>query len=201
MGKTWSHWLLEGVFIVLSVGLAFTVGQCRESRSNHELAGRVLRSLQAEVEHNLALVEPLQPIHERWANALDDADTSDATKGGFDYYFSLRPELPPNSKSAFAFPRRSAWDAAQSGGALRLLDYDLVATLSDIYSTQERASNNLERLSMTASSPLVFDPVNRKASVRVLWLVIADVASTEAVLLDLYRQGLPAIRAAAKAEP
>ena len=74
VGKTPVHWLLEGLFIVLSVGLAFGVGQYRESRADHELAARVLKSLQAEVEHNLAILEPLQPIHRKWADVLAKAD-------------------------------------------------------------------------------------------------------------------------------
>src|SRR5687768_9305204 len=50
LGKTTSHWFFEGLFIVLSVGLAFAVGQCAESRAERELAERVLMRLQAEVE-------------------------------------------------------------------------------------------------------------------------------------------------------
>jgi len=40
IGKTPAHWLLEGLFIVISVGLGFGVTQYRESRANHELAGQ-----------------------------------------------------------------------------------------------------------------------------------------------------------------
>ena len=41
IGKTAVHWLLEGFFIVVSVGLGFGVAQYRESLANHELAVRV----------------------------------------------------------------------------------------------------------------------------------------------------------------
>jgi dimethylhistidine N-methyltransferase len=49
MGKTLGHWLLEGLFIVISVALGFWVTQLREERQSHELAARVLTGLQAEV--------------------------------------------------------------------------------------------------------------------------------------------------------
>jgi hypothetical protein len=43
-----------------------------------------------------------------------------------------------------------------------------------------------------------FEPASRVASVRLLWLTMADIQSSETVLVALYRQHLPAIRAAAK---
>ena len=46
VGKTTVHWVLEALMILVSVGLAFAVAEYRESRANHELATRVLRSLQ-----------------------------------------------------------------------------------------------------------------------------------------------------------
>lgn len=202
VGKTPVHWLLEGLFIVLSVGLAFAVGQYRESRANHELAARVLKSLQAEVEHNLAILEPLHPIHRQWTDALAKADTSKSNQTGLDVFFGTRPALPADAKSPFAFLRRSAWDAALSGGALRLIDYDVATALSDIYTTQEIASGNMHRLTTGAlSSTATFEPASRTASVRLLWMTMADIESSEVVLLDLYRRHLPAIRVAANAQP
>jgi hypothetical protein len=198
IGKTAVHWLLEGVFIVVSVGLGFGVAQYRESRANHELAVRVLKSLQAEVEHNLETLAPLVPIHRVWTDALDKADVSNSTKSGLDLYFDTRPKLPEGAKSSFAFLRRSAWDAAVSGGTLRLIDFDVAAALSDIYVTQEIATSNVGRLvNGPFSSAATFDPANRAASVRMLWLTMADIQSSEAILIDLYRRHLPAIRAAA----
>ena len=202
VGKTPVHWLLEGLFIVLSVGLAFGVGQYRESRADHELAARVLKSLQAELEHNLAILEPLQPIHRKWSDVLAKADTSRSSQTGLDVFFVTRPALPADAKSPFPFLRRSAWAAALSGGALRLIDYDVAAALSDIYTTQEIVSDNLHRLTTGAlSSTATFEPASRTASVRLLWLTMADIESSEVVLLDLYRQHLPAIRAAANTKP
>ena len=198
IGKTAVHWLLEGFFIVVSVGLGFGVAQYRETRANHELAGRVLKSVQAEVEHNLETLAPFVPIHQAWVNALEKADVSKSNQSGLDLYFDTRPKMPEGAQSSFAFLRRSAWDAAVSGGTLRLIDFDVAAALSDIYVTQEIATGNVQRLvSGPFSSTATFDPARRAASARMLWLTMADIQSSEQILIDLYRRHLPVIRAAA----
>jgi len=199
--KTPPHWLLEGLFIIVSVALGFGVAQFGEYRNNRQLASRALGSLEAEVEHNLAILEPLVPIHGRWVEDLAKADTSKSSQAGLDVYFATRPDLPADAKSPFPFLRRSAWDAAMSGGALRLIDYDVATALSEIYRLQEIATGNVDRLANGAlSSTAVFEPASRVSSVRLLWLTLADIQSAESALLDLYRQHLPTIRDAAHAE-
>ena len=201
-GKTAAHWLLEGLFIVVSVALAFGAGEYCEYRANRELAARILESLRAEVEHNVAILEPLVPVHEKWAGALAKADASNGNQSGFDVFFATVPKLPAGTQSVFPILRRSAWDAALSGGGVRLLDYALVAALSEIYDLQEIAGGNVVRL---AAGPFVstetFDYANGAASVRMLRVNVANIYSSEVVLLDLYRKHLPAIRAAANADP
>jgi hypothetical protein len=201
LGKTPAHWLLEGLFIVLSVALGFGVAQYRESDANHELAARVLTGLRGEVEHNLAILEPFVHRHRKWMEGLEKADLSKDGQSGFDVFFDLRPEVPAAEKSNFPFLRRSAWDAAVSGGILRLIDYDVAAALSDIYMTQDIAQGNVARLvNGPFSSVATFDPNNRRASVRLLWLTMADIESSEEALVELYRQHLPLIRSAANHE-
>lgn len=198
--RTPPHWLLEGLFIVVSVALGFGVAQFGEDRNNRHLATRALASLQAELEHNLAILEPMVPIHRRWVEDLAKADTSKSSQSALDVYFATRPDLPADSKSPFPFLRRSAWDAAMSGGALRLIDYDVATALSEIYRLQEIATGNVERLANGAlSSTAIFEPASRVSAVRLLWLTLADIQSAEAALLDLYRQHLPTIRGAANA--
>lgn len=133
VGKTAWHWALEALMILVSVGLAFGVAEYRESRANHELATRVLRSLQDEVEHNLATLEQWSDLKAKFRDALQHADTSDSTRNGLDVYVAVRPPLPPGATFDVPFVRRGAWDAALSTGALRLIDYSVVAGLSDIY--------------------------------------------------------------------
>lgn len=202
IGKTPPQWLLEGLFIIVSVALGFAVAQFGEYRSNRELATRVLKNLQGEVEHNLALLEPMVPIHHKWVEALDKADTSNSSQSGLDLYFATRPPLPEKTESPFPFLRRSAWDAAVSGGTLRLIDYDVAAALSEIYRVQEIATGNVDRLAKGAlSATATFDPDSRVASVRLLWLTTLDIESAETILLERYRKHLPMIRAAANVDP
>jgi len=140
-------------------------------------------------------------MHTRWLEGLQKADSSTGSQAALDVFFATRPPLPLDGKSPFPFLRRSAWDAAISGGALRLIDYDVAAALADVYRAQELATANVERLATGAlSSTTTYDPASRAASVRLLWLTLADIESAEALLLDLYRQHLPTIRNAAGRE-
>ena len=191
-------WLLEGVFIVISVALGFGVTQCGQYRDNRELAAKALTNLAAEVESNRQALEPLMPIHRQWVAALEKADVSNSNQAAIDVYFAVRPALPDGAKSPFPFLRRSAWDAAMAGGALRLIDYDVTTSLSEIYRLQDTVTENVQRLANGAlSSPATFDPASRSASIRLLWLTMIDIEQAEAALLDLYRRHLPHIRTAA----
>jgi uncharacterized protein YbjT (DUF2867 family) len=86
-----------------------------------------------------------------------------------------------------------------AGGALRLIHYEMVERLSEVYRVQEIATDNVARLANGAlSSPETFDAARRAASVRLLWLTLADIVSAEDALLDLYDEHLPALRAATR---
>jgi hypothetical protein len=200
IGKSPGHWLLEGLFIVVSVGLAFGVGEYREYRSNRELAARVLRSLQSEVEYNLREIEPYLAMHRAWADALERADTAKGNQSGLDAYGALRPPLPSGNQAEFPTEvRRGAWDAALSTGALRLIDYDVVAALSEIYQVQTFYGESINRLIGAATSISAFDPASRSLSVRQLSVNMGTVAFADQLLVGLYKQHLPALRAAVKA--
>ena len=62
-GRVVGPWLLEGIFIVVSVLLGFAAAQYGEDRDNRQLAHRALSSLQTELEFNLAAVEPYPAFH------------------------------------------------------------------------------------------------------------------------------------------
>ena len=200
-GEPAIKWLLEGLLIVISVGLGFWVAQIGESRRDRDLAARALASLQAEVDHNVSLLEPMVPFHEQWLAALA-ADGAAGTRSGFDVFQSLRPPIPKPAQTPFPFLRRSAWDAAVAGGALRLIDYEVAAALSDVYRVQEIVDTNINRLASGAlASADSFDPARRPETVRLLWLTLADISAAERALLELGRQHLPTLRsAAARAE-
>lgn len=198
--KSAIHWLLEGVLIVVSVLLAFGVSEFREARAERELTGRVLSGIRAEIEHNLEVLEPFVPMHTEWMRALANVDADGGSESGLEIWFATRPELPLDGTSPFPSLRRSAWDAAVAGGSLRLIDYDVAAALADVYGTQEQAAANVQRLATGAlSTPAIYEPASRPASVRLLWLTLADIQSAEAQLLKRYREHLPTIVTAAAA--
>jgi hypothetical protein len=201
--------LVEGVFIVVSVLLGFAVAQYGEDRADRQLAHRALTSLQAELEHNLALVEPFIAFHRAHVQKLqpyvdyqrpiaalagESAEMLD-NASGFEIFLKARPPLPPKAEADTPLVRRAAWDAAVSSGALRLIDYDLVASLSEIYGMQDHLAAAAQRTPMTSSS--FFDPRDRVASIRQAQTALTEVVWTEQSLVTLYRRQLPTLRGAA----
>jgi len=204
MGRTLGHWLLEGLFIVTSVALGFWVTQFREERQNRELAARILKGLEAEVQNNLSTLEPFADIQDRWVDALANLGDAKDRRTGFPVcptsstacgvFFATRPDLG-NIKSSFPLFRRAAWDTAVSTGALRLLDYDLVAALSEIYQMQELFRGNMEKIGISSTD--WFDAGAREAAVRKLYMAMVELQYDERqLLLPLYRRSLPLISTA-----
>jgi hypothetical protein len=204
IGKTLGHWLLEGLFIVISVALGFWVAQVREERQSHELAARVLKGLEAEVQYNLATLEPFVVIQDKWVEAMGKLGTATDRQTGFPVcptsstacgvFFATRPDLGDIKTSVPLF-RRAAWDTALSTGALRLLDYELVAGLSEIYQMQELFRGNLEKVGVSSTD--WFDPAARDAAVRKQYMAMVELQYDERqLLLPLYRKYLPLIAAA-----
>lgn len=191
-GREQSRWLREGFLIVLSVALGFAFAQFGQYREDRQLSARIISNVQAELADNLNSLQPLVTLHRIWLDSLSKADTTRRNQSGLDVWFSTRPPLPADVKSAFPFLSHSAWNAAVSGGALRLIDYDLAADLSAIYRMQEVVNANINRLAQGAlSSAATFDPNSRGPSVRLLWLTLADIESAERALLELYQKHLP----------
>lgn len=197
-GRAVLPWILEALLIVFSVALGFWVSQLQQARADRELTGRVLASLQQELEHNVTQLEPYVAMHRDWRQAMTKPATEPADRAAFDVFFARRPSLPPGADTPFPALGRSAWDATLSSGAIRLLDHETAAQLSDIYRLQQVVDANVERLANGAlGAAATFDPVNRTPSLRLLWLTLADIESAEAILLRSYRRHLPAVRAAA----
>jgi len=205
VGKSLGHWLLEGLFIVISVALGFWVTQAREERQSHELAGRVLKGLESEVQYNLATLEPFIDIQQKWLAAMEklgavtdrqtDFPVCPTSSTACGVFFATRPNLG-DIKTSFPIFRRAAWDTALSTGALRLLDYDLAAGLSEIYQRQDLFKGNVEKLGVSETD--WFDPTARDAAVRKLYMGMVEVLYDERqLLLPLYRKYLPLITAAA----
>src|SRR5687767_15809919 len=102
---------------------------------------QVVASVQAEIEYNRGALEPFLPFHGAWSTAIDQLDPGAGTGPGIDAFFAARPPIPPGIRQNVPFLRRAAWDTASSTGALRLIDYDLAAALSEIYGPQQYASS------------------------------------------------------------
>jgi hypothetical protein len=189
-------WLLEGLLIVFSVVLGFWVSQWQGGRADRDLAARVLASVHDEMAYNLALLDPYVGMHRAWTEVLAKEAGEPGTQSAFDVFMRTRPPIPA-SGTPFPVLRRSAWDAALAGGVIRLLDHDVAAALSDVYRRQQLVDENIRRL---AQGPLgaasTFDPANRTPSLKLLWLTMADIESSEAMLAAGYRRHAPPVRAA-----
>jgi len=203
-GRTLVHWLLEGVFIVLSVALGFWVTQIREERQNRELAARVLKGIEAEVQFNLSTLEPFAEIQDRWVEAIASLGDAKDRQTGFPVcptsatacgvFFATRPALG-NLKTSVPMLRRAAWDTALSTGALRLIDYDLIAALSEVYQMQDVLRTNLDKVGIGSTD--WFDPSAREAAGRKLYMAMVELQYDERqLLLPLYRKYLPVISTA-----
>jgi len=204
VGRTLGHWLLEGVFIVISVALGFWVTQVREERQNRELATRVLKALEAEMHANLSTLEPYADIQDKWIQAMTTLGDVKDRRTGFPVcpnsstacgvFFVTRPDLG-SLKTSFPIFRHAAWDTAVSTGSLRLLDYDLVSALSDLYQTQETFRGNMEKVGVGSTD--WFDPNAREAAVRKLYMAMVELQYDERqLLLPLYQKYLPLISTA-----
>jgi hypothetical protein len=187
-------WLAEGAFIIISVLLGFAVAQYGESRADAELKRRALASLQAELEHNLAATEPYVDFHQAYHEALAKVDAAATRESGYQVYIRVRPRQA-GQQTDVPILRSAAWDAATMSGALRLIDYDLIAGFSEIYQMQDHLGDAIDRIPV--STPAFFDPAMGAASVRLSHAAIGELWWGEKTLVELYRKQLDALRASA----
>lgn len=207
-GSTLKHWLVEGTFIVLSVGLGFWVSGIRERNQNKELVERVLRGVDDELTYNRAQIEPSLAFEKKWIANLETAGLSKDLKSGYagcptsatacGLFFATRP---PRGSSTSNFPilRSAAWETAAVTGALRLMDIQLVAGLSELYQMQELYKSNIDKVG-TGSTDW-FDPAFREAAARKLYLALDELYYDESdVLLPLYKKLQPIVHAAVESK-
>lgn len=178
----------EALLIVLSVLIGFGVSEWRQASADRQLADRVVSNLRTEIEHNLRQIDEVAPQHRRILELVASADVADSQLSGWEIIFSALQQAggglsPPRL-------RQGAWDAAVSTGALRLLDYELVAALSEIYVAQSAAAGVFARL-MTAYEPSVFQPGLQRETVQAFRWTTVEIVSVEEDLRQLYEQQLP----------
>jgi hypothetical protein len=201
ISKTALHWLLEGLLIVVSVVLGFGVAEYGERRQEQQLAARVLRGLSEEIAHNAAQLEPALQKHVAWQDAIEkwfdhNTKTPPPHLAARDAFISTMPGFDPNGDlNSFELPfptlRSAAWDTAVSTGALRLIDYEVTAALSEIYAWQGALP------AIPTDDTAFFDPSQLvPATIRTSFALDALIIS-EHTLLNLYKKHLPAVRAAA----
>ena len=190
--------LKDAVLIVVSVALGYAAAQYADYRQERQLAEQAVKGIRDEVATNMAILEKLLPVHREWSKALSAADVAANGTPGINALFKTRPQLPEGSPSPFPFLRRSAWDAALAGGALQLLDFELVSALSDVYRTQEVTTQNINRLAEGALVQVeVYDPGKGPAAARLLWLTLTDIQASEEVLFALYEKNITLLDEAA----
>jgi hypothetical protein len=194
VGKLVAPWLVEGLFIAISVLLGFAAARYGENRDNRELAGRALTSLHSELDFNLSIVEPFLAFHRTHIDALAKGSAGASDESGFQLFLRLRPPLPKNARADMPLVRRAAWDAASSSGALRLIEYDLIAGLFEVYQMQDILGAASDR--MPVSTQGFFDPRDRNASIGVTLAALNEILWAEESLVALYRKQLPALQAA-----
>jgi hypothetical protein len=183
--------LLESLLIVLSIGLGFAATEWRQAVADRELADRVLRNVRAEVEYNLAAIEKQVDTHRQMIAALSAADVARAEESAWDVFVrTLKGGI------GFAPLREAAWDAAVSSQALRLIDYELTAILSEIYRAQDSYRNFVQLSPTIVYAPATFDAASRRQSVVMMRWMMVELEGTERYLRDLYRKHLPRLQAA-----
>ena len=192
--KTALAWLAEGMLIVVSVLLGFAVSQYGADRADRALASKALASLQSELEFNLAMVRPYVDFHRAHLDQLQKADAVAGDESGYQLFLRLRPALPKDAAADVPLVRRAAWDAAASSGALRLIDYDLIAQLSAVYQMQDHLGNAIGRVPIASKE--FFDPRDRLATLRQTEAAVGEILWAERTLVELYDKALPAIRSA-----
>jgi len=176
--------------IVLSVLLGFGVSEWRQVRADRGLADRVVDNLHAEIEHNRSELDRVLPRHRQILDLIVTADTADSALSGWDVILGVLQQAgggltPPTL-------RQGAWDAAVSTGALRLLDYELVAGLSEIYQQQSTATEFYRR-TMGSYEPMMFETGRQSETVQAFRWMVVELVNFESDLLDTYARYQPRI--------
>jgi hypothetical protein len=182
--------VMESLLIVASVLLGFALSGWGERRADRALAAAALRNFRLEIEANLAILERTQPTHVEIADRLGQAAAAaDAPPGqtARDAFAQALPEdgldTPPLSEAA--------WEAAVSTGALRLLDYDVAARLSQTYLVQRATLiSTLKLLSERFNDAPNFDPGSRTLMLHVYGGLMYELAGQESYLIEQFRETL-----------
>jgi len=188
------RWTAEVVLILVSVIIGFMAAQYGQTRQDRALRDDVLRGLLEEARTNIAMLDTLEDMHDAWQRALERIDPAKLKPTAAATMYEVRP----NGGSIGVPLKRAAWSTAISSGALKLIDYDVVAALSEIYDYQDVMTENHNRfIANVVYSPGAFDPAARPTSVAQIRGILREIAGNEGWLLSLYRKHLPALEKSA----
>lgn len=186
--NTWGTLAIESVLILLSVVLGFLITEWRQASENEALAQTAKQGVLNEIRENYRRVAEARRYHRTLEDtllALDDpapATVSRLVRGGF--YDRAGIVSPAQTLS-------TAWETAQSTGAIRHMRWENVSALAEAYAAQRRYAQ-LQSAGTQAfmSLPLegrglqeLFQP----SGVRV---VVGQYEDQERVLLSAYRKTL-----------
>jgi hypothetical protein len=187
--------LFESILIVLSVALGFAVTEWRQNRADRQLVARVLENVRTEVELNLAQIEQQISRHQQMIKEFESADVSDPRKSAWDITLEIMMKMGGGMDTLPL--RQGAWNAAVSSGALRLMDYDIAAAMSDIYvGPQESYTITTQQAIPAIFTPDTFRPGSQREALQVIRWLIVEVEGRERFVRDIYKRYLPRLREA-----
>jgi hypothetical protein len=189
-----SRMLFESVLIVISVALGFVVTEWRQQTADRHLRDSVLQNVRTEVQGNLAQVERQIGRHQAMITAFDAVDPTNSSQSAWDIALGIMRQMGGGLETLPL--QRAAWDAGVSSGALRLMDYPIAASLSEIYASQDSYSRLVEQTVPNIYTPDTFRPGSRRESLQVIRWMIAEVEGRERAVRDTYKRHLPRLQAA-----
>ena len=189
------RWLAEGVLVLASVLIGFAVSEFGQYRDERGLADSVLRGIRAEIEQNESQLARLESQHRLWQTGMAQADRRSGNRSAIEILIDSRPA----ADATIGVPlKRAAWQMAISSGALRLLDYQVAAAVSEIYTFQDLMTESHTRMvNGILYTAAAFERAPSEASLLMLRGMMSEIAGNEKGLLDLYRKHLPLLARAA----
>lgn len=186
-----SRLLFESVLIVGSVALGFLVTEWRERAADRDLSHRILTNVVAEIRANREWVSGQIVAHNELIARFRSAPPATPDQSGWDAITATLKAGPG------VLPlRRAAWDAAVSSGALRLIDYDIAARLSEIYAFQDEGYGRASRsIGEALFVPDTFKPGTAREIARMFQTMLTEIVGQETYVLELYDRHLPALQA------
>ena len=184
------HWIdlsVQSVMIVFSVLLALAASSWADARKQQRLGDQALLSFAHEIRANRARVAKLLPYHDSLDVAASRADSAGSVRN----YADWRRAFP--GWSGFAPPdlTTAAWQGALASGALSNIRYDRVASLSGVYTVQ----NKLDAFNASYIPLFDFSDAAMPSTVRRMHAYGATVVSFERTLVSSYDATLKLIEA------